>query len=457
MDPAAAFVAELTVMAVASVVPVLLPWEARWPFTVAAAWTAFGLTLPIALTQPETGLAHGVLCLDPLSDTLIVVTAALYALSATASRYSLPMMRRFFLPDRLYWGLLSAFALTITLAAASMDLGYAWMWLEASTVISAALILVEGEKACIEGAWRYLLIASTGLSIGLLAVVVAIKATGTSYVPYFSFHDTVIADAVAGLALVGFGTKVGLFPMHAWLPDAHGTAPAPVSAMLSGALLPAALVVYARVMSACVSSGAHKVVPVTVTVGALTTLVAALLLTVQRNLKRAFAYSSMDVMGIATAGFGASVYDPGLVGPLMALVAVHALGKACLFYTAGVLHRYHGVKKLGEASGLGRSAPGLALGAVLGALAVTGAPPFATFPAEVRTLADLAANEPVQATLLGTGMVIAFLVLNAKVLRMVSGKEGPEAPKGAQVLVGTVGLVALGVSLYLLTTWKPIP
>ncbi|NPB02381.1 MAG: NADH-quinone oxidoreductase subunit E [Methanopyri archaeon] len=457
MDPTVLFTAEIAVMGAASVVPLFLPWEARWPFTTIAAWTAFGLALPLAVMQPEAGLAHGVLCLDPLSDVMVGVTAALYAVSATASRYSLPMMKRFFLPDRLYWGLLSAFALTITLAATSVDVGYAWMWLEASTIVSAALILVEGEKACIEGAWRYLIVASTGLSIGLLSVVVAIKAAGTSDLLSLAFKDPTVASAVAGLALVGFGTKVGLFPMHAWLPDAHGTAPAPVSAMLSGALLPAALVVYVRVMSACVSSGAHSVVPVTVTVGALTTLVAALLMTVQRNIKRTFAYSSMDVMGVATAGFGASVYDPGLVGPLMALIAVHALGKAGLFYTAGVLHRYHGIKRLDDVRGLGRSAPGLALGAVLGALAVTGAPPFATFPAEVRTLTDLATHEPAQAVLLGVGMTVAFFALNFKVVRMVVGDGGPEAPRGAQALVGTVGSAALGLSLYLLTTWKPIP
>ncbi len=350
---------------------------------------------------------------DRLSLGLVFIISLTYFLAVLHSTVCLRDIRRFYLPPNYYWVLLALFALSMILAVSSPNIGYAWFWLETSTIVSASLILVERGKSHVESAWRYILIASAGLGIALLSVILFGWSTGT-----FVWLNTSIlrgAELVGVLSLLGFGAKAGLFPIHTWLPDAHGTAPSPVSAMLSGALLPSALLVYFRIFSIVDS---ELLFHLTVIMGLLTLWVAGLLMIPQTRFKRLLAYSSMDVMGIATVGIGATFINPGVMRYVLILFLAHALAKSSLFFLAGMFKRM-GMESISQIKGLVKF-PLLAASLIVGALTVTGAPPFPMFFGEFGILVSVAGNIYILLSLLG-GILTSFLALNYHILKMLFG------------------------------------
>ena len=373
------------------------------------------------------------------------IVSWVYFFASLASLYYTEGIERPFFDLRYYWSFLSLFALTMNFTAIVSNLGWMWIGLEATTVVSALLILTEGEKRNVEGAWRYMIVASAGLGIAFLSVILAYASSGTLDVRHLTFTPKE-ALLVSTLALIGFGTKVGLFPMHGWLPDAHGSAPSPVSAMLSGTLLPTALLVYYRILNASPSSTPAKM---TLLFGVLTLLVASILMASQRFLKRLLAYSSMDMMGVATVGLGLAYYHPALLKLVFLLLAVHAFSKGALFITAGSVMRAYETHEIGEIKGLMRSNPMSGLSLVLSALSVTGSPPFGTFIAELGIIGVALSRSYWWALFIGTGLLLSFLALNWHSARMAFGEgEDRKVPTGDGVIALTMTLVALGISLY---------
>jgi hydrogenase-4 component F len=330
---------------------------------------------------------------------------------------------------RFYLGL-NAFAWAMICAPLVNDLALLWIAVEITTVVSALLVALDNTERAIEAAWKYVLIASSGLGIALLATIfmyyAGAQVLGQSYSlaldPLIGasgqFPHTPVRLAFA-LAVVGFGTKVGLFPVHTWLPDAHAEAPTPVSALLSGSLLAVSFYAILRYYQISVGTlGPRFPQTVLLVFGVLSLLLAGLYLLEQRDIKRLLAYSSVEHMGILAIGvsFGAPI---ALSGVLLHVLA-HAAAKANAFMGAGVLVRKFGTKELGHmAAGIGLlpwSGP-LLLTAVL---ALSAMPPFGLFRSEFQIVSGgFADTRNATAAALVCLVTLAFLGLSLATTRIL--------------------------------------
>jgi hydrogenase-4 component F len=353
------------------------------------------------------------------------------------------------------------FCLGINLFAGSMlaapmmsNLALLWVAIEVTTVISALLVALEGTDGSAEAAWKYILIASAGLSIALLGTIFMYYAGAQVLGQHYSLAFAPLLQAAPRLGhtalrlafvlvVLGFGTKVGLFPVHTWLPDAHSEAPTPVSALLSGSLL--AVSFYAILRYYQVAAGAlgpRFPRDVLLVFGVASLLLAALYLLDQRDYKRLLAYSSVEHMGILAIGvsFGAPV---ALAGVLLHVLA-HAAAKGNAFMGAGVLVRKFGSKQISSVRGgldlLPWSGP-LFLAAIL---ALGAMPPFGIFRSEFEIVAGgLAASRNVGTVILVVGVTVAFFGLSLAANRMLLSPVGrpgggPAAGPGAGAAVATL-------------------
>jgi hydrogenase-4 component F len=403
-------------MSVLIVVLVVLPLAAmlvciRAPHRVAAILTALTgvVVFVLAAAMVPAGVDHTITAVrylraDSLSVIFLLGTCFLYATvgiysvgyladeeravrSGTAEQQALFARHS----ARFYVGL-NAFAWSVICAPLVNGLALLWIAVEITTVVSALLVALDNTEGATEAAWKYVLIASSGLGIALLATIfmyyAGAQVLGQSYDLAF---DPLIAAAGRSpqtpvrlafvLAVVGYGTKVGFFPVHTWLPDAHAEAPTPVSALLSGSLLAVSFYAILRYYQITVAAlGPRFPQMVLLVFGVLSLLLAALYLLEQRDIKRLLAYSSVEHMGILAIGmsFGAPI---ALSGVLLHVLA-HAAAKGNAFMGAGVLVRKFGTKELsrmGDGIGLLPWSGPLFLTAVL---ALSAMPPFGLFRSE---------------------------------------------------------------------------
>jgi len=329
--------------------------------------------------------------LDPLAAWVLLCTAIVYLLS---SIYSVGYMRLLGEDDRLfeYYALFAGFAFTILAGPLMNNVGIYWIAIELTTLVSTFLVAFERAAESMEAAWKYIMVVSAGISLALLGTILFYWA-GT-FVLGPSYSMTWPALAAAGprmnaplltlsflLVLVGYGTKVGLAPMHSWLPDAHSESPAPVSAMLSGALLNTAMLGIVRFLRIMHGAGLGPLPQlVLVAFGVLSLLVGALFIVRQAGVKRLMAYSSIEHMGVLALGFGFG----GALGVAGALYHMlnHALNKSLMFFGAGAVMRAYDTKEMDGIRGIPRRFPLIGGLWLAGAVAITGAPPFGLFMSE---------------------------------------------------------------------------
>jgi len=367
-------------------------------------------------------LRHGVTSsyfyVDRFSALLVFITSAVYFLSSLYSIHLVRCVEEKFYRTSYYYALLNLFAFTMMFTAVLRNLGLMWVGLEATTIVSAILVAFEKRKTSIEAAWRYIIVASAGLGLALISLIMLYAYSNT-----LLWDEIRVPVEVANLALVfaliGFGTKIGVFPMHTWLPDAHGTAPPTVSAMLSANLLPLAMLCYYRVLQIAVHSGSHVAQPLTCIFGVVTALTAGIFAMPQKIIKRLFAYSSMDVMGIALVGLGLG--GKAVLGSMIILL-IHAFAKAGLFFCAGNVITCLKVERIEDVSGLLAISKPTGLAMLINAFAVTGVPPFATFLGELVILA-YSLRYPNLTLALAIAILISFLAINYHVTNMTFGKE----------------------------------
>jgi hydrogenase-4 component F len=351
---------------------------------------AYGLNVVTAL--------GGWLRVDSLSLVFLLATVFLYSLTAifAVGYVSGPSGMDATYRRRLFTGL-NVFAWAMAMAPLVDNLGLLWVAIEVTTVVSALLVAIEGTDGAIEAAWKYILLASLGLGLSLLATVVMYHAGSYSLGSVYELsYGKLIGTAArfpAGtvrlaylLAVVGYGTKVGFFPLHTWLPDAHSEAPTPVSALLSGALLATCFYAILRFYQITVpAAGAPFARDVLAVFGVATVLIGALYLASQRDLKRMLAYSSVEHMGILAIGM--SFASPLAVAGVLLHVLAHAAAKGTAFFGAGSVVRKFHTKDLGRIRGgiglLPWSGP-LLVAAMLGLSAL---PPFGTFRSEFSIVA----------------------------------------------------------------------
>ena len=350
---------------------------------------------------------------------------------------------------KLYYGLFSLFQAMMLLSVISNNIVMMWVAVEATTLGSAFLVGLYGQRSSLEAAWKYVIICTVGVAFGLYGTVLSYangsevlgNSTGailwTTLVAHASALDPTVMKLAFVFVVIGFGTKAGLFPMHAWLPDAHSEAPSPVSALLSGVLLKCALLVIIRYYAITIRAvGPDFPQLVLMLLGGLSIAVAAMLFYVQRDLKRKLAYSSVEHIGLMALGLG--IGGPLGVGAALLHAVNHSFAKSLLFCGSGNVLMKYGTRDLDSIKGLLRAAPVSGALLIVGALALAGFPPFNVFVSEFMIFAaGIKAGYGWLMVLSG----LFFTVTVAGLIQIISGSVLGKRPE--TMPVGDVGWGAL--------------
>ena len=452
----------------------------RWAgwFNVLVSSITLGCTLGLAVDVANRKVvAESLFRVDAFNVYLLVLTAFV---GLTTSIFSRPYMRHVCDSGRvsqrgmrLYHAMFQAFMFTMMLALSTDNLGVLWVAVEGATLATVLLVSLYRTPEAIEAAWKYFILCGVGIALALFGTVllyfaaqqvIADPAEGLSWSTLYSVAPQ-LQSSILSLAfvflLVGYGTKVGLVPMHQWLPDAHSEGPTPMSAVLSGLLLNVALYAVVRLKMVVDGSLADTDSPqlagyLLMGFGLLSFLVAGLFLHRQRDIKRMFSYSSIEHMGLMTFAFG-------LGGPLATFggllhMLVHSLTKSAIFITVGHATHIAGTQSIDHIRGLIRTQPAVGWGLLLGVAAIAGFPPFGVFTSEFLLLTATMQFQPWFTVALLTGLAIAFAGLFRHLHPMVYGPvpEG-QHPVSANMLpvVVHLGLVLwLGLAIPgLLSRW----
>ena len=436
-------------------------WTAAAGFA-ASLWLAWGILQNGVLGGEATQFY-----VDSFNVYLITLTAFVGATSALFSR---PYMARERasgrLSDgrmRLYHSSYQGFLFTLQLALSTNNLGVLWVAMEGATLATVLLVSLYRTPGAIEAAWKYFIICGVGIALALFGTVLLYFAAARVIVDpdqallwsvlarHSSEFDPVVMAIAFVFLLVGYGTKVGLVPMHTWLPDAHSEGPTPMSAVLSGLLLNVAL--YAVVRVKIITDGALAMHPVAhnphlpgylmMGFGLLSFTVAGLFLHRQQDIKRLYSYSSIEHMGLITFAFG-------LGGPLATFAAllhmtVHSLTKSAIFITVGHASHIAGTQLMANIRGLIRTQPAVGWGLLIGTTAIAGFPPFGVFVSEFLLLIATMKAQPWLTLPLLMGLAVAFAGLFRHLHPIVYG----DAPEGQNPVQANMWPVAVQLMLVL--------
>jgi hydrogenase-4 component F len=434
--------AVLLVPATAAVVLALLPrYRLGAGVNVAAALVTFGAGLTLLEQRPAPGQF---LLVDDLNVFLIVLntfvgfTTSVFSASYIAHELETGRLTPGYL--RFYHAMYQTLMFAMNLALLANNIGLMWVAIELATLTTVLMVGIYRTHEALEAAWKYFILGSVGIALALFGtILVYLAATPivgqgadamawTALIAHARSFDPALLNLAFVFLLLGYGTKVGLAPLHAWLPDAHAEGPTPISAVLSGLLLNVALYAVLRFKILLTANGA-ALAPgsLMIALGLASLVFAALMLYRRRDIKRMFAYSSIEHMGIITFAFG-------MGGPLASFagllhMAMHSLTKSAIFFAVGHIAQVKGTQKIAEIRGLTESHPLLGWGLVLGVIAIAGMPPFGIFMSEFLIITSTFARQPMLAILLVTGLLIG---LGALVLRMQSIAFGePSESHGA--------------------------
>lgn len=427
------------------------------------------LTLKIISHGPMTAFNEQFF-IDPFNVFLVALTAFV---GFTTSLFSRPYMRieqhHGKLSNnmlRLYHSMYQLFSFTMLLALTTNNMGILWVSMEAATLTTVLLVSLYRTPASLEAAWKYFILCGVGIAQALFGTILlyfaAEKVLGAGGTALLWTHlnevkgdlePTVLSLAFVFL-LIGYGTKVGLAPLHNWLPDAHAEGPTPISAVLSGLLLNVAL--YAVVRSKVLVDGAldsHLAGNLMMGFGLLSVVMAAFFLSRQKDIKRLFAYSSIEHMGLMTFAFGMG----GAVATFAALLhmTVHCLTKSAIFYAVGHAAQNSGTQIMEGIRGLIKTSPTIGWGLILGTLAILGMPPFGVFASEFLIITTAMHEHSWATPFLLIALGVAFAAIFGKVQPMVFGETEalrlPHPPALIPVFVhlGLVLLLGLYIPPYL--------
>ncbi len=438
--------------------------EVNVAVSLATLLAAAALVVRIIHGGPMT-VAHEQFFIDPFNVFLVALTALVGFTTAVFSR---PYMRieaghGRLSPGRLrlYHSMYQLFMAAMFVALTTNNMGFLWVSMEAATLSTVLLVSLYRTRASIEAAWKYFILCGVGIALALFGTILLYVAAegllgGSDMNALLWTHlDMVkgqLEPRVTGLAfvflLVGYGTKVGLAPLHNWLPDAHAEGPTPVSAVLSGLLLNVAL--YAVMRCKILADGAlHSALPghMLMGFGLLSTLLSSFYLWRQRDIKRLFAYSSIEHMGIITFAFGMGGPVANFAGLLH--MTVHSLTKSAIFFTAGHATQSAGTQRMDGIRGLLALHPSVGWGLMLGSLAILGMPPFGVFASEYLILTTAMRDHPWATPILLTALAVAFAAIFSRVQPMVFGDTDarplPHSPALVPVFVHLAIVLMLGV------------
>ena len=333
---------------------------------------------------------------------------------------------------RFYHAMFQAFMLAMLLALLANNLGLLWVAVEGATLTTVLMVSLYRTAAAIEAAWKYFILCGVGIALALFGTILmylsaqpllgggAAAMTWTALLAVAPRIDPGVLDLAFVFLLVGYGTKVGLAPLNGWLPDAHAEGPTPISGVLSGLLLNVALYAVLRFKMLMGANG--QVLPpgtLMAAMGLATLLLAAFMLHRRRDMKRFFAYSSIEHMGLMAFAFGIGGPVANFAGLLH--MTLHSLTKSAIFFAVGHVAQAAGTQRMDRVTGLTASHPALGWALVAGVAAIAGLPPFGLFMSEFLLVTSAFATHLVPASLLALGLLVGFAALVARVQGMAFG------------------------------------
>jgi hydrogenase-4 component F len=437
-DPIAAI---LVIPAVSALVLAVLPgYRLTARLNVLATLLTFLAALYLLAKRPAPS---AYLFVDDLSTVFVVLgtfigfTTAVFSASYVAHEIDVGRLTPGNL--RFYHAMYQVLMFAMNLALLSNNIGLMWVAIELATLTTIMMVGIYRTYAALEAAWKYFILGSVGIALALFGTILVYMAARpvigegqdamvwTALVAQAQHFNPDLLNVAFIFLMLGYGTKVGLAPLHAWLPDAHAEGPTPISAILSGLLLNVAIYAVLR-FKILLAANPEAIAPgpLMVTLGLLSLVFAGFMLYRRRDIKRFFAYSSIEHMGLVTFAFGMGGPLANFAGLLH--MTMHSLTKSAIFFAVGHIAQVKRTQRLSEITGLTESHPLLGWGLVLGVVAIAGMPPLGIFMSEFLIVTSTFAREPVLAIVLVLGILVAVGALFLRLSQMAFGK--PSAGTG---------------------------
>jgi hydrogenase-4 component F len=419
----------LIIPAVAAGLFAILPgYRLTARLNVFATLLTFLTAVSLFVVEPRSG---SYLLVDDLNKVFIVLTTFVgfttSVFSASYIGHEIEIGRLTPTSVRFYHAMYQALMFAMNLALIANNIGLMWVAIEMATLTTVLMVGIYRTHEALEAAWKYFILGSVGIALALFGTILVYMAARpiigegleamvwTVLVQHAAKFDPALLNVAFIFLLLGYGTKVGLAPLHAWLPDAHAEGPTPISAVLSGLLLNVALYALLRFkILLALNPAAIAPGPLMVILGLISCLFAAFMLYRRRDIKRMFAYSSIEHMGIIVFAFGMGGVLANFAGLLH--MTMHSLTKSAIFFAVGHIAQVKGTQKIADMGGLTVTNPVLGWGLVLGVVAIAGLPPLGIFMSEFLVVSSTFAREPWLAVILALGILVAlgglFLHLN---------------------------------------------
>ncbi len=369
--------------------------------------------------------------------TFVGFTSSIFSASYIAHELEIGRLTPLYL--RFYHALYQAMMFAMNVALVANNIGLLWVGVEVATLTTVMMVGIYRTPEAIEAAWKYFILGSVGIALAffgtILVYLVSQEVLGEGLpamawdlmVKSAAQFDAKLLSLAFIFLLVGYGTKVGLAPFHAWLPDAHAEGPTPISAILSGLLLNVALYALLRFkMMLAVNPATLNVGAIMTALGLISLIFAAFMLYRRRDIKRLFAYSSIEHMGIIAFAFGMGGPIANFAGLLH--MTMHSLVKSAIFFAVGHVAQVKGTQRIADIHGLSVTHPVLAIGLAVGVVAIAGLPPFGVFMSEFMLVSSTFARQPLLAVALVVGLLIAFGALVLRLQDVLFGE--PSGPRG---------------------------
>jgi hydrogenase-4 component F len=428
----------------AAVLAVLPGYRLTASLNVVAALATFLLSVSLFWTEPHSG---DYLLVDDLNRVFIVLTTFVALttsiFSASYIGHEIAIGRLSPRSVRFYHAMYQMLMFAMNLALTANNIGLMWVAIEVATLTTVLMVGIYRTHEALEAAWKYFILGSVGIALALFGTILVYMAARpvigeglnamvwTVLVRHAAQFDAPLLNVAFVFLLLGYGTKVGLAPLHAWLPDAHAEGPTPISAVLSGLLLNVALYALLRFkMLLALNPASIAPGPLMVTMGLISCVFAAFMLYRRRDIKRMFAYSSIEHMGIIVFAFGMG----GPIANFAALLhmTMHSLTKSAIFFTVGHIAQVKGTQKIADMGGLTVTNPLLGWALVVGVVAIAGLPPMGIFMSEFLVVSSTFARQPLLAILLAFGILVALGGLFLRLNTIAFGEpRGPSEPAHA--------------------------
>src|SRR5215813_951368 len=424
-------------VASAAILALVPDYRVTATLNVVAALFTFLTALSLFVVEPVSGQY---LLVDDLNNVFIVLTTfvgfttSVFSASYIGHEIEIGRLTPRYL--RFYHAMYQVLMFAMNLALVANNIGLTWVAIEVATLTTVLMVGIYRTHEALEAAWKYFILGSVGIALALFGTILVYMAARpvigegldamawTELVRRADRFDPSLLNVAFVFLLLGYGTKVGLAPLHAWLPDAHAEGPTPISAVLSGLLLNVALYALLRFkLLLAVNAAAIAPGPLMVTMGLISVIFAALMLYRRRDIKRMFAYSSIEHMGIIVFAFGMGGPLANFAGLLH--MAMHSLTKSGIFFAVGHIAQVKGTQRIADIAGLTETHPILGWTLILGVVAIAGLPPLGIFMSEFLVITSTFSREPWLAIILVLGILVALGGLFSRINAVMFGE-----PKG---------------------------